>query len=217
MSQVNHQFPNYMEMRQTYNQRNEQRMIFCFETLEEAETRARKRKLLEEKGQRKRKRHSLNPKDLEFAENELLQEVNAMKGGEKFKLIICEWHGGSIEWWRTSVADDEPDRQFDSKNPRRLNKVESGEFVLGEMIVPQTFKKVMLTKEGHLKTETFTVSGRKIPLLEIRKRMLKEHESLGIMRIWKDDFYDLMTADEFSLRLVQLDEESGEETPAEMR
>jgi len=26
----------------------------------------------------------------------------------------------SIEWWRTSVADDEPDRQFDSKNPRRL-------------------------------------------------------------------------------------------------
>ena len=58
-------------------------MIFCFETPEEAETRARKRKLLEEKGQRKRKRHSLNPKDLEFAENELLQEVNAMKGGEK--------------------------------------------------------------------------------------------------------------------------------------
>ena len=56
----------------------------------------------------------------------------------------------------------------------------------------------MLTKEGHLKTETFTVSGRKIPLREIRKRMLKEHESLGIMRIWKDDFYDAMTADELS-------------------
>lgn len=85
------------------------------------------------------------------------------------------------------------------------------------MIVPQTFKKVMLTKEGHFKRETFTVSGRKIPLLEIRKRMLKELESLGIMRIWKDDFYDLMTADEFSSRLVQLDEESGEETPSELR
>ena len=56
-------------------------MIFCFETPEEAETRARK--LLEEKGQRKRKRHSLNPKDLEFDENDLLQEVNAMKDGEK--------------------------------------------------------------------------------------------------------------------------------------
>ena len=85
------------------------------------------------------------------------------------------------------------------------------------MIVPQTFKKVTLTNEGHLKTETFIVSGRKIPLLEIRKRMLKEHESLGIMRICKDDFYDSMTEDELSSRLVQLGEESGEGTPSEMR
>ena len=98
-----------------------------------------------------------------------------------------------------------------------FSNVESGEYVLGKMIVPQTFKKVSLTKEGHLKTETFTVSGCKIPLLEIRKRMLKEHESLGIMRIWKDDFYDSMTEDELSSRLVQLGEESGEGTPSEMR
>ena len=97
------------------------------------------------------------------------------------------------------------------------SKVESGEYVLGEMIVPQTFKKVTLTKEGHLQTETFTVSGRKIPLLEIRKRMLKEHESLEIMRICKDDLYDSMTEDELSSRLVQLGEESGEGTPSEMR
>ena len=97
------------------------------------------------------------------------------------------------------------------------SKVESGEYVLGEMIVPPTFKKVTLTKEGHLKTETFTVSGRKIPLLEIRKRMLKEHESLEIMRSCKDDLYDSMTEDELSSRLVQLGEESGEGTPSEMR
>ena len=69
--------------RQTYNQRNEQQMILCFETPEEAENKARKCKLLEEQGQRKRKRHSPHPKDLEFNENELLQEVNAMKDGEK--------------------------------------------------------------------------------------------------------------------------------------
>ena len=69
--------------RQTYDQRNEQWMFLCFETTEEAETRAKTRKLLEEQGQRKRKRHSPNPKDLEFDENELLQEVNAIKDGEK--------------------------------------------------------------------------------------------------------------------------------------
>ncbi|CAH3194686.1 unnamed protein product, partial [Porites evermanni] len=80
-----------------------------------------------------------------------------------------------------------------------MSKVESDEYVIGEMIVPQTFKKVTLTKEGRLKTETFTVSGRKIPLLEIRRRRLKEHESLGIMRICKDDFYDSMTEDELRM------------------
>ena len=47
--------------------------------------------------------------------------------------------------------------------------------------------------------------------------MLKEHESLGIVRIWKDDFYDSITEDELSSRLVQLGEESGEGTPSEMR
>ena len=85
------------------------------------------------------------------------------------------------------------------------SKVESGEYVLGE------------SKEGHLKTETFTISGGKIPLLEIRKRMLKEHTSLGIMRIWKDDYCDSMTEDELSSRLMQLGEESGEGTQSEMR
>ena len=33
---------------------------------------------------------------------------------------LSQWHGCSIEKKRTSVATDEPERQFDSKNPRRL-------------------------------------------------------------------------------------------------
>ena len=52
------------------------------------------------------------------------------------------------------------------------------------MVVPQTFKKVLLTKEGTLKTERFTVSGQKVPLLEIRAHhMLKKQESQGLLRI----------------------------------
>lgn len=51
------------------------------------------------------------------------------------------------------------------------------------MIVLQTFKKVLLTKEGTLKTQTFTVPGSKIPLLEIGTRMPKRHESLGLLRV----------------------------------
>ena len=71
------------------------------------------------------------------------------------------------------------------------------------MIVPQTYKKVLLTKEGTIKTERFTVSGRKIPPLEIRTRMLKEHESLGLLRIQSDDYYTSMTDAEVRTRRQQ--------------
>ena len=95
------------------------------------------------------------------------------------------------------------------------SKIESGEYILGEMIVPQTFKKVTLTKEGTIKTETFTVSGRKIPLLE--KNMLKEHASMGLMRIQSDSDYDLMTEGEISSRLKQLGEDKGEESASKRK
>ena len=87
------------------------------------------------------------------------------------------------------------------------------------MIVPQTFKKVLLTKEGTLKTESFTVSGRKIPLLEIRTRMLKEHESLGILRVQTDEYYTAMTDAEVRGRLMQLGEDpnTGEESEIETK
>ena len=83
------------------------------------------------------------------------------------------------------------------------------------MIVPQTFKKVTMTKEGTIKTDTFTVSGRKIPLLDIRKSMLKEHESMGLMRLRSDSDYELMTEDEISSRLKQLGEDKGEGSASE--
>ena len=42
---------------------------------------------------------------------------------QSFEVIVCEWHGGSIEKKRASVVDDEPERQFDSTNRRRLHFV----------------------------------------------------------------------------------------------
>ena len=87
------------------------------------------------------------------------------------------------------------------------------------MIVPQTFKKVLLTKEGTLKTERFTVSGRKIPLLEIRTRLLKEQESQGLLRIHNDDYYTAMTDAEVRSKLIQLGEDAntGEESEIESK
>ena len=61
-------------------------------------------------------------------------------------------------------------------------KIMNGEYRLGEIITPRCYRKLMLHPDGTLKEEYFTVSGRKIPLLEIRKLLLEEHEKEGLVR-----------------------------------
>lgn len=65
-----------LSTRQTYSQRQEQRLSLFFESPEE-------RKRQEEEGQRKKKRHSPRPDDLDFDKDGLLEKVNAMRDGEK--------------------------------------------------------------------------------------------------------------------------------------
>ena len=74
--------------RQTYKQRQEQRLALFFETPDEAENRSAKRKNLEEQGARKRKGHSANPDDLEFDKDGLLKEVKEMKDGDKVSISL---------------------------------------------------------------------------------------------------------------------------------
>lgn len=69
--------------RQTYSQRQEQRLSLFFESPEEAQQRANKRKRQEEEGQRKKKRHSPSPDDLDFDKDGLLEKVNTMRDGER--------------------------------------------------------------------------------------------------------------------------------------
>ena len=72
-----------LSTRQTYSQRQEQRLSLFFESPEDAEQRANKRKRQEEEGQRKKKRHSPRPDDLDFDKDGLLEKVNAMRDGDK--------------------------------------------------------------------------------------------------------------------------------------
>ena len=55
-------------------------------------------------------------------------------------------------------------------------KIENGEYCLGEIIAPKSYQKLTLDSKGTLNKECFTVSGRKIPLVEIRKNLLDENE-----------------------------------------
>ncbi|XP_068673704.1 uncharacterized protein [Montipora foliosa] len=49
-------------------------------------------------------------------------------------------------------------------------KREAGEYTIGELVVPKQYRKLILNSDGTLKEVLFTVSGRKIPLAEIRNK-----------------------------------------------
>ena len=66
-------------------------------------------------------------------------------------------------------------------------KIENGEYTLGETIVPQTFTKTFV-KDGKIKTEEMSVSGRKFSLIQIRKDLLQKHSH----------YMRLTTGEEFS-------------------
>ena len=65
---------------------------------------------------------------------------------------------------------------------------------------------MILDSHGNLKEHAFTVTGRKIPLLEIRKRELERLERLGVVRGYTDDHYNNLTEDEIRKRLEDVDE-----------
>ena len=58
--------------------------------------------------------------------------------------------------------------------------VKEGVYLIGELIEPKTFLKIVLSPDGDISTETFVVEGRKIPLVDLRKRIFEEHKRLGI-------------------------------------
>ena len=85
-------------------------------------------------------------------------------------------------------------------------KIENGEYCLGEIIAPKSYQKLTLDSNGTLKKECFTVSGRKIPLVEIRKNLLDEHEKLGLVRDHSEAHYEAMTYEELEIRLKEIGE-----------
>ena len=85
-------------------------------------------------------------------------------------------------------------------------KIANGEYRLGEIIAPKCYKKLSLHPDGTLMEEYFTVSGRKIPLLDIRKNLLEQHEKEGLVRDHSDAHYEGMTDAELVNRLKELGE-----------
>ena len=68
-----------LSTRQSFSQRQQQRLLTSFESNEEANARVVKRKAEEEKGNRKKKRNSPDPATLDFNREGLLRKVRLLK------------------------------------------------------------------------------------------------------------------------------------------
>lgn len=83
-------------------------------------------------------------------------------------------------------------------------------------MVPKKYKKLVLNSDGTLKEVQFTVSGRKIPLSEIRKRELDKCEQLGVVRGYTNNEYQQMNDEEIAERLNELgDVNNPRDTPGQ--
>jgi len=60
-------------------------------------------------------------------------------------------------------------------------RIESGDIPIGQEVVQTAFPRYTV-QQGELTLENTELYARKIPLLEIRKRLLNQHEELGILR-----------------------------------
>ena len=87
-----------------------------------------------------------------------------------------------------------------------LEKIKSGEYNLGKIITPREYRKMIITPDGEVKEEKFYVSGRKIPLFDIRKQLLKNHQQQGFVRDHSDEKYDNMSLEQVITQLKFLGE-----------
>ncbi|KAK3735229.1 hypothetical protein QZH41_008432 [Actinostola sp. cb2023] len=83
-------------------------------------------------------------------------------------------------------------------------KIKSGEYTVGEMIVPQKYEKLILTKDLKIEKIEFETEGRKTPLMDIRKNMLKKHKEY--MRDHSDSYYNEMNEYDIKEKLKELNE-----------
>ncbi|PFX15078.1 hypothetical protein AWC38_SpisGene20726 [Stylophora pistillata] len=118
-----------------------------------------------------------------------------------------------------SVEFDKENLMQEVRNKKDGEKVklQAGEYTIGELVVPKKYKKIVMNRDGTLKEVEFTVSGRKIPLTEIRKREVDKFEKLGIVQGHTNEEYGQMSDDQITERLKSLYDPAFYYSSAEMK
>ena len=84
------------------------------------------------------------------------------------------------------------DEANESLNKKLKLEIEEGRIEIGELIVPQSYDKVVISN-GQVSTEEVEIEGWKIPFESIRKKLLKEQKDY--MRLREDSEYELLQRD----------------------
>ena len=97
-----------------------------------------------------------------------------------------------------------PVKESNSKVQKKLAKeISDGVYNIGVLITPQEFRATKL-KDGELRKEIFSVYGRKMQLLDIRKEMLKKHKEF--LRLRNDEEYGQMIREIIIDGLIRINE-----------
>lgn len=103
------------------------------------------------------------------------------------------------------------------KNSRKKSKkkIRSGEINIGQLIVPKKYEKLVLNVDSEIEKIEFFVEGRKIPLDDVRERLLLKHKKLT--RFHLDEYYGSMSRIAVSNRLADVGELDETEALSTMR
>ncbi|XP_048583669.1 uncharacterized protein LOC125563042 [Nematostella vectensis] len=96
----------------------------------------------------------------------------------------------------------EPDKK--TLKAQLLQKIHTKEYSIGERIVPRKYEKLILTKDLKIKKVDVYTDGRKMPLANIRRTMLKKQEKF--LRGTTEEGIAELTAEQLRTRLLQINE-----------
>lgn len=90
---------------------------------------------------------------------------------------------------------------------RIKEKMQRGELTVGQEVVTSEYSRYRLDSTSNIIVEEKDrICARKIPFLEIRQKLLKKHEELGIIRGQPDVYFDTMPIEEVKHQLQKLSE-----------
>ena len=93
--------------------------------------------------------------------------------------------------------------QNENIKKRLKEKIKHGSYLTGSLIVPQSFERVIL-RDNKVIVDEVVVHGRKTPMIEIRKKLFKDHNPY--MRLRSDKDSQKLTREELTNELHNLGE-----------